>query len=46
MSDMTAIGCFVGCVAATLGLIRVCEWLLPRGTRGAVSEGAGKEARR
>lgn len=43
MSDIAVIGWFVGCVAATLGLIRACEWLRPRGVPGGAAE---KEARR
>jgi len=30
MNQLIAIGCVLGCVISTLGLIRVCEWLRPR----------------
>jgi hypothetical protein len=29
MNDLTAVGLFFGCLVATLGLVRVCEWLRP-----------------
>ncbi len=30
MNDLAAISIFLGCFLATLGLVRVCEWLRPR----------------
>lgn len=30
MNDLTAVGLFFACLIATLGLVRVCEWLGPR----------------
>ena len=30
MNDITAIGFFLACILATLGLLRVIEWLRPR----------------
>lgn len=29
MNDLIPIAVFVGCLLATLGLVRVCEWLRP-----------------
>jgi hypothetical protein len=29
MNDFIPIAVFLGCVIATLGLVRVCEWLRP-----------------
>ncbi len=46
MSDFAAIGWFVGCVVATLGLIRACEWLRPRSVSGGAGGAAEKEVRR
>jgi hypothetical protein len=42
MNDLTAIGLFFACLIATLGLVRVCEWLqphlpAPRGEPAAVN---------
>lgn len=31
MSDIISIAVFVGCLLATFGLVRVCEWLGPLG---------------
>lgn len=30
MPDLVPIAIFVGCLLATLGLVRACEWLRPR----------------
>lgn len=29
MNDLIAVGLFFACLVATLGLVRVCEWLRP-----------------
>ncbi|MBY0310704.1 MAG: hypothetical protein K2W85_01400 [Phycisphaerales bacterium] len=29
MNDLTAVGVFFACLIATLGLVRVCDWLRP-----------------
>lgn len=29
MNDLIPMAIFVGCLLATLGLVRVCEWLRP-----------------
>ncbi|MBL8761016.1 MAG: hypothetical protein JNL50_06895 [Phycisphaerae bacterium] len=29
MNDLIPVALFVGCLLATLGLVRVCEWLQP-----------------
>lgn len=31
MNDLLSIAFFVGCLLATFGLVRVCEWLRPVG---------------
>jgi hypothetical protein len=53
MNDLTAVGLFFACLIATLGLVRVCEWLRPhvpalRGEQATGNSGSGalaKEAR-
>ena len=53
MNDLTAVGLFVACLIATLGLVQVCAWLQPqvpglRGEQGAGHAGSSaltKEAR-
>jgi hypothetical protein len=35
MNDLIPIALFVGCLLATLGLVRVCEWLQPPSTPAA-----------
>jgi hypothetical protein len=45
MNDVTALGIFFACLLATLGLLRVCEALLPRDKpRAAGSSALTKEA--
>ncbi len=39
MSDVLAIGVFVGCLLATLGLVHACAWLMPR----LVERAAGRD---
>ena len=48
MNDLSAIGVFFACLIATLGLVRVCDWLRPH-EQARKDSGAGtltKEARR
>gem|GEM_PF-4854610 len=53
MNDLTAVGLFFTCLIATLGFVRVCEWLRPhvpalRGEQATGNSGSGaltKEAR-
>lgn len=50
MNDLTAVGIFFACLIATLGLVRVCEWLRPPTPREQASDRSGvgaltKEAR-
>ncbi len=51
MNDLAAIGFFFACLIATLGLLRVCEWLRPPKPREHARTEPGpnassKEARR
>lgn len=46
MNDLTAIGIFIACLIATLGLVRACEWLGPRAQREQAPAGPGSAAGR
>jgi len=54
MNDLTAVGLFFACLIATIGLVRICEWLrpqvaAPRGEQDTGNSGSTaptKEARR
>jgi hypothetical protein len=43
MNDLVPIALFIGCLLATFGLVRVCEWLRPASPaqRADVSGGPG-----
>lgn len=43
MNDLIALSFFVGCLLATLGLVRLCEWLLPHAARP--NDATNREAR-
>ncbi len=47
MNDLITIAIFVGCLLATFGLVRVCEWLQPispmqRGEQSGAREPAAR----
>lgn len=47
MNDLIPIAFFVGCMVATFGLVRVCEWLVPAssGVRGGMDVPSASGAR-
>lgn len=44
MNDLIPIALFIGCLFATFGLLRVCEWLKPATSAQRSDPGGGNEA--
>jgi hypothetical protein len=47
MNDLIPIAVFIGCLLATFGLVRVCEWLRPASStqRSELSGASGSTTR-
>lgn len=41
MTDLSALGVFLGCLLGTLGLVRACDWLRPRDARASEAREPG-----